>query len=794
MILKDWKMSYGNHNGLKCSAPCSMYSVLLEHKIIDDPYYGINELDCTPLSENDCIFETEFILDSETLKKDYVELEFFGLDTICRILVNDIVVAKVQNMHRHYFYNIKNIAVEGKNVVRLEFSSPIRYFNEMNNKHYLFMNNESLKGAGHLRKALYMSGWDWGPKLPDMGIFRPVKISAYDHDKIDNIFVLQNHSDGNVSLDVTVETRHGKTSGITLEADGKTISLDDFGKCTLNIENPRLWWAKGYGEQNLYDITASIKKDGIVIDSKTQKIGLRTVTVSTQRDAMGSEFCFVLNGVKIFAMGANYIPQDNILSRINPERTEKLIKSAVEANFNCIRIWGGGYYPEDEFYDICDKYGILVWQDFMVACTNIWLNSQMKNEFIEEATYNVKRLRHHASLALLCGNNEMEQAVEWGIADSQLVRDDYIELYERIFPEICGELAPQTFYWQGSPSSGGGFDNPNDPSRGDVHYWSVWHGLKPFTDYRRHKFRFCSEYGFQSYPPLKTIKTFCDEKNMNCFSRMMENHQKNNAGNGKILSYLADSYLYPNSFEDLVYASQLLQADAIKYGVEHFRRCRGVCMGSLYWQFNDSWPVASWSSVDYYGRYKALHYAAKRFYAPVAMGLFLENDILCVNISNETMSEFNGKIVVKVCDSLLNVKSYSTHEVKVDSLTSADVFDTQIKPSNKYDEFIFVELYDENGKFISKQTELFVPPKHFEWKDPDIQFTFADCDDGVLMEVSSNAFAKGVYVDFEQECVLSDNFFDITDKGKYRVMIKTENTAKELESSVKILTVYDIGK
>jgi len=372
---------------------------------------------------------------------------------------------------------------------------------------------------------------------------------------------------------------------------------------------------------------------GEVFDRCHKQLGLRTLTVSTEPDAdgKGSEFCFVLNGVKIFSMGANLVPMDNLLSRITDQRWETIVRQAVDANFNTLRVWGGGYYPDSRFYELCDQYGLLVWQDFMVACANIYLTSEMAEEFTQEAICNLKRLHHHASLALLCGNNEMESGViNWGSRDNQLVRDDYTRLYGHLLPELCETYAPDTYYWPSSPSSGGGFDDPDNPAKGDTHYWEVWHGGVPFTTYRQKRFRFCSEYGFESFPSMKTIRTFAREEDMNCFSRVMENHQKCRGGNGKILRYLADNYLYPATFENLVYASQLLQADAIKYGVEHFRRQRGYCMGSTYWQFNDCWPVASWSSVDCFGRYKALHYAARKFYAPVAMGLFLENGALTV--------------------------------------------------------------------------------------------------------------------------------------------------------------------
>ena len=376
MILNNWKMTCGEYKDLECLAPCSMYSVLLEHKLIEDPFYGINEEKVTALSELDCIFETEFILKEETLEREYIELKLSGIDTICDIIVNGNIIDSVKNMHREYVYNVKNYVVKGKNIVRLEFSSPVEYFKKMNNKHWLYTNGDTIEGAAHLRKALYMSGWDWGPQLPDMGIWRPVVIEAYDGDKILDVYVKQNHKNNKVNLDIEVETAHAKDYDLYAEIDGQEILLKD-GKGKVEIENPKLWWVRGYGEQFLYPLTVKMVKDSEIVDIKTQRIGLRTLTVSTMPDETGSEFCFVLNGVKIFSMGANYIPQDNLLSRINPNRTKKLIESAIDANFNTLRIWGGGYYPEDEFYHLCDEYGIMVWQDFMVACCNVLLTENM---------------------------------------------------------------------------------------------------------------------------------------------------------------------------------------------------------------------------------------------------------------------------------------------------------------------------------------------------------------------------------------------------------------------------------
>ena len=797
MIIENWKMTYDSYIGLKCKAPSSMYSVLLENGLIKDPFYGLNELDLTKLSYKDCTFESEIVIDEAMINKKHLELVFLGLDTICSIFVNDKHLANTKNMHRRYIFDIKEYAHIGKNTIRLEFSSPVNYFKKMNEKHFLQTNGDTIPGAAHLRKAFYMSGWDWGPALPDMGIFRPVSIEAYDEDKIESIFVYQNHINGKVILDIEVETRHNTSLDIIVTIDNKELRLIN-NKGAIEIENPRLWWVRGYGEQNLYDITAKIVKNGTSVDEKTQKIGLRTLTVSTAPDEDGSEFCFVLNGVKIFAMGANYVPQDNLLSRINPKRTEELIKIAVDGNFNCLRVWGGAYYPEDEFYDICDKYGVMVWQDSMIACCNIWLSQEMTEEFTEEMIYNLKRLRHHPSLGIWCGNNEMEEAIMcwdgYGKDDEEIKRD-YIELYERLFPSLVAKYAPQTFYWQASPSSGGNFDDPNSPNRGDTHFWQVWHGDSQFTDYRAHKFRFCSEYGFESYPSIKTIKSFCEPKDMNCFSRVMENHQKCKSGNRKILMYIADNYLYPSSFEALVYASQLLQADAIKYGVEHFRRHRGYTMGSIYWQFNDCWPVASWSSVDSLGRYKALHYFAKKFYAPVLMGLFLEDDKLTVNISNEAMKEFKGTVKLYFSDTSFNVLKEYSKEISASPLTSNDILTIDASYNNKYNEYIYADLFDENGKLIMRQTELFVVPKHFEWQRPEFTVDITENENSKEIEISSNTFAKGVYIDFEDcDPILSSNFFDLTSKEKYKITVTTDKTKEELLSSIKIMSVYDIGK
>ena len=794
MNIRNWTMHFECMD-LPCQAPCTMYSVLLEHKKIPDPFYGLNERELQHLGEKDCAFSAEFTAGETLLAHDYVELVFHGLDTICRISLNGKRLDRVKNMHRTYVYEVKNRLLPGKNTLTLEFSSPVRYFTEEQRKHYLYMNDgDTIPGTAHLRTAMYQSGWDWGPTLPDMGIFREIELNAYDTDRLEHVLVNQRHHDGIVDVDLRVSTAKGSDCELYAELDGQRVRLVD-GEGTIRVENPKLWWVRGYGEQPLYDLKVELVSGGKVLDCREKRIGLRTLTVSTAKDEdkKGSEFCFVINGVKIFSMGANYIPMDNLLSRVTPERQKALILQAVDANFNTLRVWGGGYYPEDTFYDLCDEYGLLVWQDFMVACANIWLTAEMAEQFTREATDNLCRLQHHASLGLLCGNNEMEDMILGGMQNNELVRQDYLRLYEHLLPELCREYAPDTFYWPSSPSSGGGFDDPGNFARGDTHYWKVWHGGVPFTAYRQERFRFCSEYGFEAFPSMKTIRTFCEEKDENCFSRVMENHQKCKGGNGNILRYLSNNYLYPGSFENLVYASQLLQADAIQYGVEHFRRNRGYSMGSIYWQFNDCWPVASWSSVDYFGRYKALHYAARRFYAPIAMGLFLENGGLTVNVANETMSAFRGSVRLTVCRADMTELDRRECTVEVERLRSKDVLTYVLPELDPNSTYFAVDLFDENGAFVTRRVETLVPPKHFEWQKPTLTVAFTDVEGGVEIAVSSDVFTRGVFIDFRDfDCVLSDNFFSLTDGEPYRVFAKTEKTAAELRENAVYKTVYDI--
>lgn len=493
------------------------------------------------------------------------------------------------------------------------------------------------------------------------------------------------------------------------------------------------------------------------------------------------------------------IPEDNILSRVTPQRTRALLEQCVQANFNSIRVWGGGYYPDDFFFDICDELGLVVWQDFMFACANYHLTPEFEENIKAEFVDNITRLRSHPSLGLWCGNNEMEMFQSVSEYDgTPKTRSDYIRMFEHILPEILREYDPDTFYWPASPSSGGGFDEPNDPNRGDVHYWEVWHGNVPFTEYRKYYFRYASEFGFQSFPCKKTIYSFALPEDCNIFSRVMERHQRNDGANGKIIAYLAQTYLYPTEFDTLLYASQLLQAEAIRYGVEHWRRNRGRCMGAIYWQLNDIWPVASWASIDYFGRWKALHYYAKRFFAPLMISCEEtgettdRNSIILqpspiktkahLNVANETREAVDVTVRWALRNSSSAVLQQGESSLTVPNLTSVWLEEIDFNGTDYLENYFSYELW-KDGEQCSCGTVLFTAPKHYHFLNPDLQWHV----EGDTIFVTAQAYAKSVEIECDEEdLVLSDNFFDMN-AGTVGIKVLS-GTPRRL----RLRSVYDI--
>ena len=803
-----WKLSQaGEEQYIEAVVPGSVYSALLEAGKIPDPYFRDNEMKALPLMEKDYCYSRQFSVPAEVLTKEHVLLCCHGLDTLADILINGNPAGTADNMHRTCEFDIKPFLVPGINKIEITFASPTKYIREAYEKYHIEGTEDAMQGFPFLRKAHCMFGWDWGPRLPDCGIWRDIEIIAHDHSRIRDVSIRQTHKNNKVILSIKTNLSTADDPDLSAEItvtgpNGKTYQGSGFNT-EITIPDPELWWPAGFGEQPLYRVEVSLTGGAdSQQDRWSGRIGLRTLTVCREQDpdGKGESFCHMVNGVKIFAMGADYIPEDNLLSRRTVERTRRLLEDAREANMNTIRVWGGGIYPEDYFYDICDELGLLVWQDLMFACAVYDLTEDFEKNIRAEIEDNVRRLRHHPSLALWCGNNEMEDFVrqgQWVTEKRQAA--DYIKMYEYIFPGILKREDPDTFYWPSSPSSGGSFESPNDPNRGDVHYWDVWHGLKPFPSYRKFLFRYVSEFGFQSFPCMATIRSFTEPEDRNPFSYVMEKHQRNASANGRIAEYLSQTYRYPMSFDTFVYASQLLQAQAMQYGVEHWRRHRGHCMGAIIWQLNDCWPVISWSSIDYYGRWKALHYFEKRFFTPVLIscceeGILSQNTNVNaehlpkkmsarLNVSNETRGFFIGTARWSLRKADGTVMESGSFPVNVPPLSAVWLSEAQdFSEYSFYDCYYAYELTDTDGCSVGSGSILFCPPKHFRFCDPKLEARI----EGNEIIVKAGAYARYAEIQCGPDVILEDNFFDMN-PGERRIKI-----TRGIPESVSIRSVYDI--
>jgi len=617
---------------LPATVPGCVHTDLLRARKIPDPFWGTNEAAVQWIEERDWEYSTAFEADPDLLGEEVVELAADGLDTVATVRLNGRVVARTENMFIGYRWDVKPLLRAGRNTLAVRFASATRYIRTHRMSHHPREFSDPVGRCSVIRKQQCQFGWDWGPRFVTAGVWRDIRLEGWSGNRLTGVRVAQTHARGpRVTLTLAAELKRpgpGSRCLWRLSLGGSIVASGD--GTTISVPRPRLWWPSGQVEQPLYGLEVEVAgSDGGVIGRWERRIGLRTIALDRRKDRWGESFQFVVNGRPVFAKGANWIPASSFVAGLTRADYERDLGSAAAANMNMVRVWGGGIYESEDFYDVCDEKGLLVWQDFMFACTLYPADPAFVASSRAEAEHQVRRLRHRACLALWCGNNEV-----WGNNPHELLdpekthlRADYERLFHRALPPVVAEHGGPTPYWPSSPwRDGTATDHAAGESRGDTHYWDVWHMRNPVKDYEKWNFRFVSEFGMQSYSSLATQATFCPPGDGNVFGAAMENHQKNRQGNQIILDYVSRRYRFPRDQGALIYLSQLNQAHCMQTGTEHYRRLMPRCMGALYWQLNDCWPVASWSSIEFPGRWKALQHVARRFFAPAAVSAHVPGD------------------------------------------------------------------------------------------------------------------------------------------------------------------------
>ncbi|BET65316.1 glycoside hydrolase family 2 TIM barrel-domain containing protein [Opitutales bacterium ASA1] len=612
------------------SVPGCVHTDLRRLERIPDPFWGTNELDLQWIEERDWEYRTQFQASAALLAEEVIELVADGLDTVATVLLNGTEVARTDNMFVGWRWDVKPLLRRGRNELVVRFGSAMDYIRTHRLEHQPRETNDPVGRCTVIRKQQCQFGWDWGPRFVTAGIWRDIRLEAWSANRVECIHVSQTHRpDGSVALDLVPELARPDPDAVcrwSLVLDGTTVAT---GEGThAEVPQPRLWWPNDHGAQPLYSLSVDVVSgDGRPLGTWTRRIGLRTITLDRTPDAAGESFRFVVNGRPIFAKGANWIPAHSFVAGLGRADYARDLRSAALAHMNMIRVWGGGIYESEDFYDLCDELGLLVWQDFMFACTRYPADADFLASVRDEAKFQARRLRHRACLALWCGNNEVFHCNPEEHRNDPRIIAQYEALFHEALPQALATVDTSTTYWPGSPWRGDpDHHHETGEKRGDTHFWDVWHARHPVKDYEKYRFRFCSEFGMQSFCSPETQATFCPPDDPNVFGATMENHQKNRAGNQIILDYVSRRYRFPKGQDELIYLSQLNQALCMQMGVEHWRRHMPHCMGALYWQLNDCWPVASWSSIEFTGRWKALHHAARRFFAPTVVSAFVPGD------------------------------------------------------------------------------------------------------------------------------------------------------------------------
>lgn len=780
----------GQINWNPAQVPGTIHTDLFFNKLISDPFYGTNEKQLQWIENENWEYKTTFALSEKEKNNANCLLQFDGLDTYAAVYLNNTKVLETNNMFRTWKVDVKKLLKVGQNELKIVFTSSINKAKEEAKKiPYTLPGDEKV----FVRTAQYQFGWDWGPRFVTAGIWKPVKLLFWNDAQIVNVRFEQkelNTKEAKLNFKCNITTQKAGEYVVQLDKKPFRFQLKKGGNevdIPVEISNPILWWCNGLGVPHQYQFLFSLQKNNAKLDERTLKVGLRTIELIQEKDNIGTSFYFKLNGAPIFMKGANYIPTDSFLPRVPTSTYKSVVQDAVDANMNMLRVWGGGVYADDAFYEECDEKGILVWQDFMFACAMYPGDETFLDNVKKEVIDNVSRLQNHPSIALWCGNNESDEGWHnWGWqkqykyskSDSTEVWNNYKKLFHQVIPKTLDSLLPanENRYWPSSPSIGWG--RKESLFQGDSHYWGVWWGKEPFEVYKKKVGRFMSEYGFQGMPDVKTFQSFTSDLELQ--SESVKNHQKHPTGYETINEYMARDYKIPTHFEDYVYVSQLLQADGMKTAIEAHRRAKPYCMGTLYWQLNDCWPVTSWSSVDYLGRWKALHYQVKRSYEDLLISFDEDDSNYLIYVINDNPVPINGVIEVILSD----FKGKVIWDAIATGNTTANSAELHMEiPKKEFDKFSLNEVVLQasitTDNRIVKSEFYFVKPKDLKLSKPTIQMTKID---DLTIELTSDVLAKNVFLSSDEDVFFSDNYFDLLPNEKKRVQLSKKIATLKIKS------------
>ncbi|HEX3890957.1 MAG TPA: glycoside hydrolase family 2 protein [Terracidiphilus sp.] len=801
---------------LPATVPGDVHLDLLANKKIEDPFYRDNESKLQWIENASWEYRDTFEVAPALLARTNVDLVFEGLDAAAQVYLNGTQILNADDSFRIWRVDAKAHLHPGSNLLRVVFPSPIAAA-QLVAATDPWQPRTGTAAKTYIRKAAYEYGWDWGPRFVTSGIWRPARLEAWDKVRIADFAIRQrdvSKTVAHIDAEVEVESSTNGPAQITVDSTGGPAPVSFSKLVTLHtgnnvidlpeeIREPKLWYPAGYGDQPIYSFDVRVSVAGQVADKRSVKTGLRSIILDRHPDQWGRSFQIVVNGIPVFAKGADVIPFDSFANRVTTANYRRILESARDANMNMIRHWGGGYYETDEFYQICDELGIMVWQDFMYG--NDWQPGtyNFKLTMEAEAEDQVRRLRNHPSIVVWCGNNETEEALNWAPRDKLPLEvkyqmwQDYLTEFSGILNRVVEKLDAQVPYWPSSPSS----DYEELSSKyqsGDAHVWDVWHGRVPFSTYETHNARFVTEYGFQSFPEMRTIESFTQpEDRTSIFTPVMLVHQKNNEGNSIIHDYLLKDYPEPKDFPSFLYASQVLQAEGIKIGAEHFRRSRPDTMGSIFWQLNDCWPVASWSSIDYYGRWKALQYYARRFYAPVLVSPHVENGSVKVYIVSDKTAALPATLRVRLMDFDGKVLLEDSHEVSVDALSSKVYLEwplaklTQAGAADTSSVFVVAEL-TAGGTQLSRNLTYLAPTKEIHLKPAHLAVETAGANGKYTVRITAPVLARSVYLSFGSlDAQGSDNYFDLMPGETREIGVTSAVSLDELKAQLHVISLTD---